>query len=66
MVVLPGSRQSQKIALLPLISERTDHELQEIILHHRSISTGSSVAGAIFEADIPTLPDFFWKIAILL
>ena len=51
MVVLLGFRQSQKVALAIKFSERTDHELQETILHHRSIYTGTSVPSTIFEAD---------------
>ena len=33
MVVLPGSRQSQKVALLQKVSESSDHELQETVQH---------------------------------
>ena len=52
MVVLLGFRQSQKVALAIKLSERTDHELQETILHHRSISTGTGAPSTIFETGI--------------
>ena len=35
-----------------VLSVRTDHELQETILHHRSISTGTDAPSTIFETGI--------------
>ena len=43
MAVVPGSRQSWKIALELKLSDRTDQELQETVLYDGSISTGSRV-----------------------
>ena len=51
MGVLLGFCQSPKIALLNKLSERSDEELQEIILYDGSISTGIWVADTIFATD---------------
>ena len=52
MVVLLGSRQGSKIALVEKLSERSDLELQKTILYDRSNSTGTRRPGTIFETDI--------------